>query len=308
MRGKRRSPLARVAKATAMIAATGAGSLALFGGGPVSLGRAVSGSAGGLDLTSLALGDGKRSTSGPRRGWVYSCRSRFGGGGATGTGTWINGTRWDLTEKPTVDGRVSWSGARLKVRRVGRRRRLSGNGLPRHTTGIYPIRTSDDAYAFDRNPNRIGAYALRVNLPANPRRAKRASCVGLGTIGVLNSGAALFNALDGPGRDAVAHEIQDRCGGHPERTGVYHYHSLPICWGNGSTKRHSRRIGWALDGFPIYGPRGWGGRYMRNASLDACHGHTHKIWLNGRHRRRYHYHATLEYPYTLGCFRGTPVR
>jgi len=21
----------------------------------------------------------------------------------------------------------------------------------------------------------------------------------------------------------------------------------------------------------------------------------------------YHYHATYEYPYTLGCFRGTPI-
>ena len=34
--------------------------------------------------------------------------------------------------------------------------------------------------------------------------------------------------------------------------------------------------------------------------LDACHGHKHKV--GGR--RVYHYHATREFPYTLGCFSG----
>jgi hypothetical protein len=30
--------------------------------------------------------------------------------------------------------------------------------------------------------------------------------------------------------------------------------------------------------------------------------------VNGKRVRTYDYHATLEYPYTLGCFRGTPLR
>ena len=29
--------------------------------------------------------------------------------------------------------------------------------------------------------------------------------------------------------------------------------------------------------------------------------------LDGEKVKTYHYEATLEYPYTLGCFRGTPV-
>jgi hypothetical protein len=29
---------------------------------------------------------------------------------------------------------------------------------------------------------------------------------------------------------------------------------------------------------------------------------------NGEQVSMYHYVATLEYPYTVGCYRGTPVR
>ena len=36
------------------------------------------------------------------------------------------------------------------------------------------------------------------------------------------------------------------------------------------------------------------------ATLDACHGH---VGPDGG----YHYHATSGYPYTVGCYRGTPV-
>ena len=46
---------------------------------------------------------------------------------------------------------------------------------------------------------------------------------------------------------------------------------------------------------------------MRNSALDACHGHTHTVKIDGKRVRLYHYHATMEYPYTLGCFRGTPA-
>jgi hypothetical protein len=47
---------------------------------------------------------------------------------------------------------------------------------------------------------------------------------------------------------------------------------------------------------------------LSNADLDACHGHTGWIVRSGKRVRTYHYHATLEYPYTLGCYHGTPLR
>ena len=106
----------------------------------------------------------------------------------------------------------------------------------------------------------------------------------------------------------MAHEIQDGCSGHPQAAGVYHYHSLPTCLNTGKSKRkHSKLVGWILDGFPIFGYRGKDGELMTNDDLDVCHGHTHKVKLEGKKRRTYHYHATLEYPYTIGCYAGTPV-
>ena len=262
-----------------------------------------------LDLTHLRLGDGKVAYDGPRRGYVYECSPRMGMSPGL-PGPWISGSYWDFTTKPTVDGEVNWTAARHSVRRAGSGRAISGNGLPFHTTGVYPIAESDDAYQYDRNPNSIAEQTVNVVLPASPVRARRASCSSAAgaVVGFMNTGAALFNALDAGGKDAPAHEIQDSCDGHPERTGQYHYHSLPRCIFTGAGGRHSRRIGWARDGFPVFGPRGAGGEYMLNRHLDGCHGHEHTIRIDGRRKPLYHYHATMQYPYTLGCYRGTAVR
>jgi hypothetical protein len=73
-------------------------------------------------------------------------------------------------------------------------------------------------------------------------------------------------------------------------------------------KEHSALMGYAFDGFGIYGHRGENGKVLTNADLDACHGHTHEILWNGKKEKLYHYHATWEYPYTVGCYRGTPRR
>jgi hypothetical protein len=44
-----------------------------------------------------------------------------------------------------------------------------------------------------------------------------------------------------------------------------------------------------------------------NDDLDECHGHTHDIEWDGEIRDMYHYHVNNEYPYSIGCFRGTPI-
>lgn len=44
-----------------------------------------------------------------------------------------------------------------------------------------------------------------------------------------------------------------------------------------------------------------------NADLDRCHGRTSPVLLDGEVVTTYHYSATLEFPYFIGCFTGTPV-
>jgi hypothetical protein len=43
---------------------------------------------------------------------------------------------------------------------------------------------------------------------------------------------------------------------------------------------------------------------LTSADLDECHGHTHAIPWNGKMVVMYHYHATWDFPYTVGCLRG----
>ncbi len=259
------------------------------------------------DVTRLPLGDGHVSTS-AKRGYVYACQSNPGRpGGADHAGPWITGSTFDLTAKAVVGGHVNWKGTTSFSRRSASLV-VVGNGLPRSTpTGRFPISPDDDAYAYDRNPNTIRSQTVSLTLPVRPKVAGRASCLPMGMIGVALNGVAIFNALDDSHRDAVAHETQDLCDGHPQRRGIYHYHSIPECLTGSTVASQQKLVGYALDGFPILGPRAENGKLLTNRGLDACHGHTGWMTLGGKRVFTYHYHATLEYPYTLGCFRGTPV-
>jgi hypothetical protein len=187
----------------------------------------------------------------------------------------------------------------------GNARTFTMNDLPGHTTGTFPIASTDDAYQYDRNPNSIRSQSLRITVPATPVKGKK-SCI-RGEVGIMLSGALLFDGLDAGGRDAAEHEIQDRCHGHPQATGLYHYHDLSPCISDPYTGAQSPLIGYALDGYGIYGKYDEHGRVLTNADLDSCHGRKSKVLWNGRQVKMYHYVMTNEYPYSVGCFRGSTV-
>lgn len=261
-----------------------------------------------IDLLRVPVGDGKVSTS-ARAGYVWRCGGGAGGpgGGASVKGPWFNsdGT-YNATAKAIVDGAIGWPSS-FTASRSGSSRILTGNALPNHVTGRFPIQPSDDAYQYDRNPNSISQQTLAVTLPADPQVAAQASCVSPPFVAVLTSGSVVFDALDALNRDAGAWETQDRCAGHPERTGQYHYHTVTTCVADPGSG-HSAVLGWAVDGFGLFGVRGERGETLTNDDLDACHGHMHEVEWDGRRVTMYHYHATYEYPYTVGCYRGTPAR
>ncbi len=255
----------------------------------------------------LPVGDSRYTTAGPRQGYVYSCSANFvpaGQAGAQAQGPWFlgNGT-WSSTKKISVQGAVSWPSAAFTSRVTGDRRVITTNALPTHTTGTFPIAASDPAAAYDRNPNRIQAQSLTYNLPANPTGIG-ANCVG-GEAGVMIDGVPLFNAFDAGGRDANAWEVQDACGGHPQESGEYHYHGLSKCL---ATNDATTVIGFALDGYPLTGSRVATGNVITTADLDECHGMTSPIVLDGQTVTMYHYVMTLDFPYSVSCFRGTAIR
>lgn len=167
---------------------------------------------------------------------------------------------------------------------------IESDGLPNHATNSV-------------NPNTAERQHFRFRVPLHPKIAGVTSPVpNRGPVGVAINGVAIFGPQNAQGEDAVMVEMFDRCGGHPDDHGVYHYHRMPDCLVTGQPGKHSPVIGVAFDGFLMYGKLGSNGKAP--SDLDKCNGHfgpTAEFPAGG-----YHYHATDKFPYLLGCYSGTP--
>jgi YHYH protein len=169
---------------------------------------------------------------------------------------------------------------------------VESNGIPNHPTGAYPN---------EHNPNRILPQNYNFHIPLKPQFAESTTKLPFGPIGVAVNGIPFYNPYNAEGRDAVFGanaEIFDSCCGHPDPMGRYHYHKYPVCLNtpfHDQVGVHSPLIGWAFDGFAVYGPKGEDGRPPND--LDQCNGHVDSI-------RGYHYHVTNGFPYILGAYRG----
>lgn len=254
---------------------------------------------------NVPLGDGKYVTSGPKKGYVYLCHVPPTGQGAQGSGPWIHGDTWNFLEKLSVSGSVSWPNAFFTNVISDTTHTLSGNALPvENTTGIFPISVNDQVHSYDQNPSSISSQSFSIKLPENPVYSDTPYCMGL-EVGVMLSGVPLNDGFDAELRDAPAHEAQDSCNGHPQVSGVYHYHSLSSCFKNADEKSV---LGYALDGFPITGPKINSEKYLTTNDLDECHGITSTIIEDGIPTTTYHYVMTYDFPYSASCFRGEPVQ
>jgi hypothetical protein len=254
---------------------------------------------------NLPLGDNKYTTSGPQKGYVYLCNARKDNPGSMVNGPWISGSIWNYLKKVSVGGSVTWPTANFSNAVAELSRKIGGNGLPiNHTTGMFPVQSSDPASKYDPNPNTIKGQNVFLTLPLTPTYSATPNCMG-GEVGVMLSGVPLFNAFDAGLRDAAAHEEQDACDAHPQGDGIYHYHSLSNCFKDINV---TTVLGYALDGFPITGPKVADKKYLTTEDLDVCHGLTSEINLDGKKKIIYHYVMTRDFPYSASCFRGKPVR
>lgn len=178
---------------------------------------------------------------------------------------------------------------------------MDSQGYPNHPTAIFPN---------SGNPNRIEIQKFRFQLPLEPQLNDHITRLPMGPIGTAVNGVVYFNPFEQGGMNAVEGYSEvwlDSCCGHPQQTGVYHYHKYPVCVKSpfkDNGKQHSPVIGFAFDGFPIYGPYESEGLMAKDAvgeqTLDACNGHTDSV-------RGYHYHVTPgRFPYIIGGYAGVP--
>ncbi len=254
----------------------------------------------------LPVGDGRYTTDAAQPGSVFLCH--MGGpnaGGASTRGPWFSadGTTYDVNKKISVQGAVTWPG-NITITVDGDTRTIVSNDLPKdHATGVFPIARDDPAHAIDANPNSIKAQSITYRLAAKPTVGATPHCID-GQVGIMTTGVELFDAFDAELRDAGAWEVQDGCQGHPEITGAYHYHSLSSCIADTSVRTV---IGFALDGFPITGPKVGDHDILTTADLDECHGITSTVVLDGAEVTTYHYVMTQDFPYSASCFRAAPI-
>ena len=172
--------------------------------------------------------------------------------------------------------------------------RYRSNGLPNHSRQAQyalpnaGVRVPSAATAYaGTDPSAAQSYNFLI--PLTPTKAAAPNSTSLGTIGVMISGAALFNPYEGDGttvalasnftvKNASGQDVAflDACNGHPTPMGMYHYHALPPCVTAtvDVAGGPSHLIGIAFDGFPIYGDRDITGKQLTAADLDQCNGVT----------------------------------
>lgn len=169
-----------------------------------------------------------------------------------------------------------------------------------HSTGIP---SEHGIFPNPNNPNTILPQNYAFAIPALPQIASQCSAVPLrGPIGVALNGVPFFGPYNALGQNAVTHEVFDFCNGHPDQIGAYHYHEYSPCIESSPPGEHSPLIGFAFDGFPIFGPNGTGGVPVPASSLDGCHGH-----YDASVGEYVYVAETTTFPYVLGCYAGTPV-
>jgi hypothetical protein len=154
-----------------------------------------------------------------------------------------------------------------------------------------------------QNPNTITENDLTYRIPLNPVVAKTHQATPLGAIGVAVNGVPIFNQYAAR-RAPLTFEKDsfDQYNGHPQQTGVYHYHAEPFYIT--ANKGKDALIGFLLDGFPVYGPLEKGNT-IANTDLDVYHGHFGPT--ADYPKGIYHYHITAADPYINGDgFYGNP--
>ncbi|MDB6064703.1 MAG: hypothetical protein JWR26_911 [Pedosphaera sp.] len=166
---------------------------------------------------------------------------------------------------------------------------INGNGLASHQMGPWYNGVNVIFGNWPKNQN----YIRRI--PRVPQAATSNTVNGLGSIGLWVNGVSFFNLLDGFSyqnstaqdvansgdniwvRNAVAVEVAtfDKSNAHQPGNGEYHYHNNPtalrlqrndniaydstnaVYVENTASLHHSPILGWAYDGYPVYGPYGY---------------------------------------------------
>ncbi len=158
-------------------------------------------------------------------------------------------------------------------------------------------------HAHSAGNNMIESQSIVMKMPISPSEASNKTNTPYSTIGLAMNGVSFFNENAAPG-DAITDELftLDQCSGHPQQSGIYHYHVDPVClirdlggdvtsveknvsgttyqWLEDSGNNAGLLVGFIVDGFPVYGPVGssetdCNGTSVNANTIDSYNGHSH---------------------------------
>lgn len=185
---------------------------------------------------------------------------------------------------------------------------IRSRNLPNHPTATFPDRWR----MLDGNPSYIKEQANTHYLPLQPKVDPNAfamdeknsnQALPMGPIGVATNGVIFFNPFDHIFETDAVWRL-DRCCGHPSPQQQYHYHKYPVCvktpWSD-EGHGHSTVIGFAFDGFPVYGPYEAAGLLAKDDRENPLNDFN----LHEDANRGPHYHVTPgRYPHIIGGYWG----
>ena len=134
---------------------------------------------------------------------------------------------------------------------------VQGNGIPSYSIGPW------------LNPNTPSGQNWTFQFPLNPTNASNKFDLTTypGQLGAWINGIAMYGPGDGFSfgnldvwhRNAYVYEVSsfDQCLGHADKNGIYHNHVIATCLILNVSTVHSPIVGYAFDGYPVYGPYGY---------------------------------------------------
>ena len=176
----------------------------------------------------------------------------------------------------------------VSVSQVANVLNITTNNIMNHAVGTFPTADNTSIIQDKASTYKLTSLVGRVDPSSLGTQFANATTTSNTAIGIATNGALITNANSGVTHtdsttftynSMYRNEVsRDNAGGAPDSNNIYGYiqpSPQAVALDNWSTSTHSPIVGWAFDGFPIYGPYGYSDRANASSSIkriDSSYG------------------------------------
>ena len=168
----------------------------------------------------------------------------------------------------------------ISVAEVSNVLNITTNNVVNHTVGKFPTEQNTNIIADKASTYKLTSLAGQIDPTHASIQYANATTTSNTAIGIATNGALITNANSGithtdsttfTYNSMYRNEVsRDNAGGAPDSNNIYGYiqpSPQAVALDSWSTTTHSPIVGWAFDGFPIYGPYGYSDRANAETSI-----------------------------------------